>query len=139
MRNFKSVMLAVLMVNMLFAQVACNNKHDDSKKEEEKDFWYNKLGWEAVKVGASAAVGAASSAAATAAAGFSAAGPVAGSAAAAWQASIGSVAAGSAFSTVQAAAMTGVVAGVGAPVLIVGGAVGSAGAIGYAAYTYFSD
>ena len=52
--------------------------------------------------------------------GFSSIGPVAGSAAAAWQASIGSVAAGSVFTVLQSAAMggaaLGVITGVGAAI-----------------------
>ena len=65
-----------------------------------------------------------------AAAGFSAIGPVAGSAAAAWQASIGSVAAGSLFAFLQSAAMGGAALGVITGVGVVGG--GLAVALGVA-------
>ncbi len=60
--------------------------------------------------------------------GFSAIGPVAGSVAAGWQASIGSVAAGSLFASLQSVAMggaaMGILTGIGA-----GGAVAVAGAV----------
>ncbi|KAK6537455.1 hypothetical protein TWF694_011641 [Orbilia ellipsospora] len=56
--------------------------------------------------------------------GFAATGPVAGSAAAAWQASIGNVAAGSLFSLVQSISMTGIAPAIGTGIGVVAGPVG---------------
>ena len=61
--------------------------------------------------------------------GFSAVGPVAGTAAAAWQASIGSVAAGSLFATLQSTAMAGVAATTTAASGAVGAGIGCLAAI----------
>ena len=81
----------------------------------------------AIKVVGGAAVGLVAAplltTAAIGAVGFGAAGPIAGTAAAAWQASIGNVAAGSMFSLFQSAAIGGAGAGV------VGGISAAAGSI----------
>ncbi|KAI0289368.1 hypothetical protein BC826DRAFT_1032338 [Russula brevipes] len=61
--------------------------------------------------------------------GFGAAGPVAGSLAAGWQASIGSVAAGSVFSTIQSVAMGGAI-----PTVV--NAIGAVAAVGASAAVY---
>ncbi|KAI5838891.1 hypothetical protein DFP73DRAFT_250006 [Morchella snyderi] len=55
--------------------------------------------------------------------GFAAAGPVLGSVAAGWQASIGVVAAGSAFAVIQSMAMTGTFTAIGGTLIGVGAAI----------------
>ena len=72
-------------------------------------------------------------------AGFSSIGPVAGSVAAGWQASMGAVAAGSWFATLQSAAMTTVAGVAGAPVLIGGAVVGATAYGAYKTYKYMYD
>lgn len=75
---------------------------------------------------ASAAIGGIAAPTVISAAGFGSLGPAAGTAAAAWQASIGNVAAGSLFATLQSAGMGGAAA-LGA---VVGVSIVSAGVIG---------